>query len=135
MTQTPSKFTMNSDYLSIAQVERNTYNVYLGGGSLTVGGYTEQNFDFASTAPKGAVDRILISKDGGEYRLGSYMTLIPVWSGSYDNNIAGFIQVLRTSATNIRAQVVLENYASTTSTYPAMVFSIKVSSFEPPNVF
>lgn len=131
----PSNFTMNSDYLSIAQVGRNTYNVYVGGGSLVAGGYTEQNFDFASNAPKGSIDRILISKDGDNYRLGSYMTLVPTWDSGFNNNVVGFIQVFRTSPTNIRAQLVLENYAFATSTYPSMVFSIKVCSFEPPNVF
>lgn len=135
MTQKPSKFTLNSDYLSIAQVDSHTYTVYVGGGSLAQGSYTEQNFDFTTTSQQGAVDRILISKDGGNYRLGSYMNLIPTWSSSYDNNVMGFLQIFRTSSTNIRAQLVLNNAGSGTSTYPAMTFSIKVSSFKPPNVF
>ena len=131
----PSDFTLNSDYLSIAQVDSNTYNVYVGGGTLVQGGYSEQNFDFTTASQQGSVDRILIDKDGGGYRLGSYMTLIPTWSSGYDNNVAGFIQVFRTSSTNLRAQLVLENAGSGTSTYPAMTFQIKVSSFKPPNVF
>ena len=131
----PSNFTLNSDYLSIAQVDRHTYNVVVGGGNRVPGGYTEQNFDFTTASQQGSVDRILIDKDGSGYRLGSYMTLIPTWSGDYDNNVIGFIQVFRTSSTNLRAQLVLENAGSGTSTYPAMTFQIKVSSFKPPNVF
>lgn len=129
----PSDFILNSDYLSIAQVGSNEYNVNVGAGSLQINSYTDQNFDFATSAQKGSIDRILISKDGGNYRLGSYMTVAPTWSGN--NRVLGFIEVYRTSSTNIRAKVVLENYGSGTSTYPNMTFKIKVSSFRPPNVF
>lgn len=132
----PSDFTMNSDYLSIAQVAKNEYSVYVGGGTLVQDGYIIQNFDFASTEPKGAVDRILISKDGGDYMVGSYMTLFPTWAPDFSNNVVGYISVYRTSATNLRAQLILENHAlSGNSTYPSITFKIKVSSFEPPNVF
>lgn len=131
----PSDFILNSDYLSIAQVDSKTYDVTVGAGSLVFQGVTEQNFDFNTTAQAGAVDRILISKDGGSYRLGSYMTLIPVWESDFSNNVVGFLNVYRTSRTNIRAKLVLENYSTGTSTYPSMTFKIKVSSFRPPNVF
>ena len=137
MTQTPSKFTLNSDYLSIAQVSSKTYTVTVGGGSLVGGGMTEQNFDFAIPANAGASDRILISKDYGDYMLGSYMALIPTWSGDFSNNVSGFLQVYRINPSTIRAKLVLENYATggRTSTYPNMYFSIKISSFKPPNIF
>lgn len=135
MTQTPSKFTLNSDYLSIAQAGHNTYTVTVGGGSLVQGGYTEQNFDFTTSTQQGAISRILISKDGGGYFCGSRMTLTPTWSGDFSNNITGFINVFRTSSTNLRAQLVLQNVGSGTSTYPGMTFTIKVCSFRPPNVF
>ena len=131
----PSDFKLNSDYLSIAQVNSKTYNITVGAGSLTINSYTEQNFDFTTTAQEGAVDRILIKKDNGSYMLGSYMTLIPTWSSDFSNNVSGFIQVYRTSKTNLRAKLVLQNYGQGTSTYPNMAFSIKVCSFKAPNVF
>ena len=131
MTQKPSDFIMNSDYLTIAQTGKQQNNVYVGGGTLQVQGYTEQNFDFAIPSEKGAVDRILISKDGGNYRLGSHMELFP----NGDSTIAGFLHVFRTTATNLRAQLVLENQTSSATSYPAMTFTIKVASFKPPNVF
>lgn len=132
----PSDFTMNSDYLSIAQTGSNTYTVNVAGGTLSPGGNTEQNFDFTTTAQNGSVDRIMISKDAGDYIIGSYMRLIPTWEADFSNNVVGFIRIHRTSSTNIRAQVVLENYAmGASSTYSAMTFSIKVASFKPPNVF
>lgn len=125
----PSDFILNSDYLSIAQVSSKTYSVTMAGGTLVATGYTEQNFDFAAKAQVGASDRAMISKDGGRYYLGSYRQLNPA------GTIYGFIRVYRTSATNIRAQVVLENLSGSSASYPAMTFSIKVSSFAPPNVF
>lgn len=125
----PSDFILNSDYLSIAQVGSNTYDVTVGAGTLVGQGYTEQNFDFATRAQAGASDRILISKDGGRYYLGSYRQIEPA------TNIYGFVHVFRTSANNIRVQMVLENYSAESRSYPAMTFKVKVSSFRPPNVF
>lgn len=126
----PSDFTMNSDYLSIAQTARNEYTVYVGGGTLVQDAYSTQNFDFASTEPKGAVDRVYIKKDSGNYTLGALMAIFPA------TDVWGSVRVYRTSATNLRVQVVLENHALSGSvSYPAMTFKIKVASFEPPNVF
>lgn len=125
----PSDFILNSDYLSIAQVSSNTYTVTVGGGTLVAQGFTEQNFDFKIRTAEGASDRVMISKDGGRYYLGSYRQIEPA------TDVAGFVHVYRTSSNNIRAQVVLENMSASTVTYPAMTFSIKVSSFLAPNVF
>ena len=126
----PHKFILNSDYLSIAQTNRNTYTVYVGGGTLQPAGYTEQNFDFAIKSNQGAVDRILIKKDSDPYLVGSYMSLAPT------SKIFGFLEVYRTSPTNLRAQLVLENQlGETAESYPNMTFTINVASFRPPNVF
>ena len=129
----PSNFILNSDYLSIAQTSTNEYTVYVGGGTLQINQYTRQNFDFNTTSQKGTIDRILIKKDGQNYLVGSYMDIYPSWSG--DNNVAGYLHVFRTSATNIRAELVLDNMSAGAATYPSMTFKIKVSSFRPPNVF
>lgn len=125
----PSDFILNSDYLSIAQISSNTYTVTTGAGTLQPNAFTEQNFNFAIRNQSGASDRVLISKDGGDYRLGSYLQLNPA------TNIYGFIHVFRTTGGNIRAQLVLENQSANATSYPAMTFTIKVSSFRPPNVF
>ena len=131
----PSNFTLNSDYLSIAQTGRNTYSFNVSGGSLAVGGYTEQNFDFTTQPQNGSVDRILISKNGGNFMLGAEMTLVPVGSPDFINIIAGFLRVYRTSSTNLRAKFVLENQGSNTTSYPPMSFTVRIASFKPPNVF
>lgn len=126
----PSDFILSSDYLSIAQISSGDYTVNVSSGTLPAnGGNTEQNFDFSTTAQNGAIDRVLISKDGGRYYVGSYRSINPA------TNVYGFISVYRTSATNIRAQVVLENQSTSQVTYPAITFNIKVFNFVPPNVF
>ena len=130
----PSDFILNSDYLSIAQISKNSFNITIGAGSLVVNGNTQQNFDFPIKLQPGAIDRIMISKDYGDYLLGSYMELIPTWEQDYSNNVRGYLRVFRTSSSTIRAQLSLDNYGQGTSTYPMMTFTIKVSSFCPPNV-
>lgn len=129
----PSDFILNSDYLSIAQTQRKTYDVYFGGGSLLVNGDTYQTVDFNTPPQQGAIDRILIQKDGGNWFFGSYMTLTPSWDGT--NQVVGFIGVSRPNKNTLRVEFYLQNYGSGTSTYPSMTFKIKVSTFRPPNVF
>jgi len=135
MTMRPNQFEMNSDYLSIAQIDTSTYDVYIPQGTLVYAAYTEQNFDFTTKPQKGAVDRIMIKKDNGPFCVGPMMSLIPTWDPNWNNNVSGYISVFRTSATNIRIQVILENFGNGTSTYPAISFKISVASFKPPNVF
>lgn len=125
----PSDFIMNSDYLSIAQVDSNTYTASFEGGTLQGEyDYTEKVLNFTTKAQQGSVDRILISKDGDPYELASRLQLNP------SGQIFGFVEVYRTSRTNLRVQMVLENYDQSAQTYPAMTFKIKVSSFKAPNV-
>lgn len=125
----PSNFILNSDYLSIAQTSSNTFTAYFGGGTLPGNyGYTEQGRDFTIGSQKGSIDRILISKDGGRYQVCSYMNLSP------SETIFGFVRVNRTSSSNVRVQFVLENYSPDSASYPSMTFTIRISSFKPPNI-
>ena len=133
----PSDFILNTDYLSIAQVGRNTYTCTMPGGTLAAWAFAERNFDFTTTAQNGAIDNILIKKDNDPYLNCSYMRLQP--TTDTDGIIVGQISVFRTSSTNLRVQVILENQSyiipGPTLSYPSMTFTIKVASFLPPNVF
>lgn len=131
----PSDFILNSDYLSIAQTGRQTITASIAAGTLTPGNYTEQNLDFTVRALAGAVDRIMIKKDSGEFQVGAYQRLEIYTSDTPYTRIVGFVSVFRTSATNMRLQLVLENVTPNTVTYPAMTFTVQVTSFRPPNVF
>ena len=131
----PSDFILNSDYLSIAQVSSNTFTATIGAGTLTPGNYTEQTLDFKVRAQNGASDRIMIKKDNGNYNVCTYLRLEIYTSDSPYTRIVGFVSIYRTSATNLRFQLVLENVSTNNASYPNMTFTIKVSSFRPPNVF
>ena len=91
----PNDFILNSDYLSIAQTNKNTFTVTVGAGSLVVNGSTQQDFDFTIQSQAGAIDRVLISKDSGDYLLGSYMELVPTWASDFSNNVRGYLRVFR----------------------------------------
>lgn len=132
----PSDFIMNSDYLSIAQIASNTYSVNIPAGSIVADGYMEQNFDFTTREQVGTIDNVLIKKDNDTFIHGDYMWVQPTTTSS--GIVAGFVRVFRPSSTQIRIQIVLENYSyvypGVTLTYPAMQFMVRVSSFKVPNI-
>ena len=130
----PNKFTLNSDYLSIAQTGSNEYTAYFGGGTLISGAYFETSANFTIPAEKGAIDQIMIKKDSSSYRVGSYQRLEWSTTNPYQR-IVGFVDVSRTSPSNLRVRLVLENVSTSNYSYPSTTFTIKVSSFKPPNIF
>ena len=125
----PSDFILNSDYLSIAQVDSRTLEFTIPSGSVAVNSYTIQNLDFTVPVINGAINRILISKDGSNYCVGS---LLNFWPSEY---VRGDIYISRQSSNTIRVTVSYQNYGQSTQTYPSATFSIKITSFTSPNVF
>lgn len=131
----PSDFILNSDFLSIAQISSNTLTANFSGGTLSGGDYIERTVDFSVAAQNGAIDNIMLSKDGGNYQVGNWQRLEIAPNDSEFKRIVGFISVYRINASTLRAQMVLENVSPNALDYPAMTYKIKVSSFKPPNVF
>lgn len=128
----PSDFKLNSDYLSIAQIDAKTYTVTVGAGTLQPGQYLVQNFNFTIPSRQGAIDRILIKKDSSDYIAGSFAHFYI----GVGNPIHGYLSVFHSSKTNLRAELALWNTdTSNPHSYPNMSFKIKVASFHPPNVF
>lgn len=123
-----SDFPINTSYLSLAQVGSDTYTVNITAGTLAAGADTVQNSDFSTTAQNGLLDRVAIKKDTDEYLYGARLEIAPA------TDLQGYLQVFRTSATNIRAEFVLENTGASSATYPAMDFTIKIVSFKLPNM-
>ena len=129
----PSDFILHRDYLSIAQTGKNTYTVNVAGGTLQGNACIELPYNFTITSEPGAIDRVYTKKDSGDYVLGTYRDFYIDYVG-YEG-IRAFLMVTRTTATNLRVIVNLENQATTAKSYPAMTFKIKVATFRPPNVF
>ena len=124
----PSQFLINTDYLTIAQTGSSTYTVNISADTLVAGSNTVQNFDFTTTTQSGTLDRVFVKKGNDEYIYGAKLALNPA------TDVTGYLQVFRTSATNLRAQFVLENTSASSVTYPAMDFTLKVVSFKLPNM-
>lgn len=130
MTQTPSKFTLNSDYLSIAQTGKYTFTYAVAPETVPAGGQVIKGTDFTIPSQKGAIDQIMIKRDTGDYKIGQVYSIDVAPSGAAD------LTVYRTSATNLHADYVVSNLTGSSSiTSPAMLYTIKVNTFKPPNVF
>ena len=120
-----SDFIMNTDYLTIAQVRKNTFSLVLPPGQVPAGGQVRKTWDFAIQAENGALDQTMIKLDSNDFKIGNSL------SHGY-----GTIDVGRTTATNFRAEVTINNlFSSTVLNYPTMTFTIRVVTFKPPNVF
>lgn len=122
----PNNFILNTDYLSIAQFGKYTHTYVVNGGTLPAGGQLIQHNDFNVPFQKGAIDRIFISVNGGDLRLGS------IFNAGYKSSI----QVYRTSPNTLRAEFVVNNiFESEPVSWPMLSFTIKGMMFKPPNVF
>lgn len=132
-----SDFILNSDYLSIAQVDKTNYTFTVPGGTIGPDDYMSQNYDFSTTAQNNTIDNVLIRKDADSFIHGDYMWIQPTKTAN--GVISGFVRVYRPSATTIRAQIMLENlsyiYPGVSLSYPGMAFTVRVSSFKVPNAF
>lgn len=124
----PSDFKLNTDYLSLAQTGNTTCTVNITADTLGPGDNTVQNFDFSTTAQSGLFDRAIIKKDNDEYIYGPNLQLESA------TDLEGYLQVFRTSAMNLRVQFYLENTGTSSVSYPAMTFTIKIVSFKLPNM-
>lgn len=124
----PSSFILNSDYLALAQSGRSEFTASFP-AQTHQGGYaydTDRDFQVASIP--GAIDRVLISRNGGDYVLGSYL-VVDDPSGAFVT-----IKVFRPNSSTVRVR--LHVYSSqTTYTVPAQTVKVKISSFQPPNIF
>ena len=133
----PSDFILNSEYLSIAQASKSTIQASFAGGTFPTIGRPEieRTLDFTVASISGAIDRVLISKDGSDFQATSSADIEVYDIDNTTQLLYGFIDVSRTSPSNIRVLLHLYQFDSSATTYPAMSFTIKVDSFFPPNVF
>lgn len=122
-----SDFIMNTDFLALAQTGTAEFTAYFPSGTFTPGQPYEQTQDFSLKATNGAIDRILISRNGGAYTVGNSLTI--------STNPALSIFVFRPNASTLRIRLYGYTASSSGYTMPAQTIKVKVSSFKPPNVF
>ena len=122
----PNKFIMNTDYLSIAQTGENTITLIKNGGTVPARGQIIEENDFTIPAEKGAIERLFVSINDGDFKLGSVA----------DSPTGGGLGLYRVSQNTIRAEFVVNNlFNPSPFTYPLTKFVIKIVRFKPPNVF
>lgn len=125
----PNEFTMNTDYLTIARTGRQTFNYYTVSETVAAGGQVVRSQDFTIAAQKGAIDSIQIKKDSEPYMLGRNLSE-NVGTGAW------VLDAQRTSSNTFHVEIAYNNLMGSSSlTFPAMSFTIKVTTFKPPNVF
>jgi hypothetical protein len=121
----PSDFKLNTDYLALAQVSGAEYVAVFPSETFPGGQAYDRTRDFILPAVKGAIDRILISCNGGDYTIGSAVV--------FSSKLRVF--VYRPDASTIRIRLHEYNVSSGGYAMPMQTIKIKVSSFKPPNVF
>lgn len=120
-------FIMNTDFLSLAQTGTAEFTAYFPAAHFIGGQAYDSHQDFTLQTTNGAIDRVLISRNGGPYTIGNMLTI--------DANPALSVFVFRPNASTLRIR--LYGYTSSSSGYdmPAQTIKVKISSFRPPNVF
>lgn len=126
----PNEFIMNTDYLSIAQLDKYSYTYVLAGGEVPAYGQIVREGDFSIPALNGAIDQFMIRQGSGNYQIGHALSI------SVGGNDVGTLRVFRTSKTNLHVEAVLSNFISSTPlSFPTITFTIKITRFAPPNLF
>lgn len=126
----PSDFTINSDYMSIAQTNRSEVTVNVESGTVATDITITQ--DFALKAAPGSVSRFMIRKNSEPFTIGNELITQLVWD---TNKVIGHITVYRISDSLFRFSVTYQNFASSASTYPAATYTVKITTFKSPNDF
>lgn len=125
----PSDFILNSDYLSLARIDKSNFNQTIP--SLSVAAQGRATKDFFISLPNtqiGAIDRYFFSVDSSDYFIGS------TWTKYYASNTYISIFFDRTGSNQIRVRVNYYNFSASSYTFPSYSLAVKVSTFKPPNI-
>ena len=127
----PSDFIMNTDYLSLGQNKTEEITVTFPQATYGPSETISVNIDKASSTVSGAIDRMLISRNNGDYTVGCSVS----FSDSNRANSKVDIWAFRLNSTTLRVR--MNGWTGSTSgnwTIPAQTVKIKISTFAPPNI-
>jgi hypothetical protein len=125
----PSDFILNTDYLTIAQTGHSEYTITFPPGTLQPGETYSNSIELDVPAVNGAIDRILIKlNDEPYFYLGNYIELS---LGEYGD---GAIYINRLSPEKIQITQFLTNHSEYIISYESNQYTIKITTFKPPNV-
>ena len=121
---------MNSDYLALTQKNNSEFTAVFA--PETFAGPTQiynRYAEFTVPAIKGAIDEIMVSRNGQPYKLGASL-----WTGTVNPASIGLI-INRINPTTIQVHLRVVVYNVSSYSMPMQTVKIKVSSFFPPNIF
>ena len=124
----PNDFVMNTDYLSLAQTGRRQINAFFTTETFNAGQQYNRTQDFTIPRMQGAIDRILIARNGsGRYVVGDKLVVST-------SPVSMYFNVFRINPTTVRVR--LHVYSPQSAyTMPTQTLDIRIDSFQPPNVY
>ena len=130
----PSKFIMNSDYVSLAQTDTDEFTAYFPPEHFNAGSQNTRTRDFTVSSSQGAIDMFMISLNGSDYTLGASVLAHSIGQGDPPYYYLDFL-VLRTGPSTIQVQLHEACYYTGGFDMPMQTVKVKVASFKPPNLF
>lgn len=130
----PSNFTMNSDYVSLAQTDSDEFTAFFAPEHFDSGYQNTRTRDFTVKTSKGAIDMFMISLNGADYVLGADLLAHQIGQGDPPYYYLDFL-VLRTGPSTIQVQLHEACYYTGGFDMPMQTVKVKVASFKPPNLF
>lgn len=124
----PSDFIMNTDYLALAQYAQTEITAVFPSEYFSAGDYTREQ-DFTIPATNGAIDRVLISENNGDYYVGS----IIAHQNQNENYFYAF-SIFRPTKNTIRVRLYVYTSGYDGFTMPTTTIKAKISSFKAPNI-
>jgi hypothetical protein len=124
----PSNFIANSDYLSLAQKSNTDFTVVFPAENFPPGAREIRTHDITVPSIKGAIDEVMISRNGSDYYLGNSLTVSA-------NSPSLTFYIYRPSPNTLRVRLLTSNSSQSGYSMPMQTLKIRVSSFLPPNVF
>lgn len=121
----PNDFTMNTDFLSLAGTGTASFTANFGAETISAGNTFTREQEFKVDATKGAIDRVLLSRNGSTYTVGNSV---------YVQTGDGYFTVVVFRPNSFTLRIRIHGYAINNFYLPAQTIKAKVASFKPPNI-
>lgn len=124
----PNDFTLNTDYLALAQTDKTEFTVYFPAETFSPGYAHDRTQDFRVPYSKGAIDMFLMSLNGGTYVLGA-----EIIASTTSPSLIFYVSRINPQTIRVR----LHEFTSQSGGYsmPMQTVKVKVCSFKPPDTF
>lgn len=129
----PSDFTLNSDYLSIAQTGRHSFSFLVTGATIQPGEYVDHIYTFTVPAVAGAIDRVMVQVEGDNKYYINYYQYLSLVSNNVEVGV-GYINIYRSGPNTIKILHYMSNVSAGPISYDSFTVNVKITSFKPPNV-